>query len=42
MASVGFVRGLVTPVSFYHSERDISLVVHGDDFTALGGAVELN
>ena len=32
----GFVRGLATPVSFYHREKDINVVVHGDDFTFTG------
>ena len=29
----GFKRGVTCVVVFYHAERDISLVVHGDDFT---------
>ena len=32
----GFIRGLATPVSFYHHEKDVNLVVHGDDFTFTG------
>ena len=36
LEEAGFVRGVSTPVSFYHPERDISLVVHGDDFTFVG------
>ena len=26
---------------FYHAEKDISFVVHGDDFTFCGGGPEL-
>eukprot|EP00973_Karenia_brevis_P074336 10328040-Karenia_brevis.AAC.1 len=32
----GFSRGVSCGVVFYHKERDISLVVHGDDFTLCG------
>ena len=32
----GFKRGVSSPVSFYHDEKDINLVVHGDDFTFTG------
>ena len=32
---VGFERGVSCGVVFYHAERDISLAVHGDDFTFL-------
>ena len=28
----GFERGVSCGVVFYHPERDLSLVVHGDDF----------
>ena len=33
---VGFKRGVSCGVVFYHEKRDISLVVHGDDFTFCG------
>ena len=36
LESVGFVRGLSCGVVFYHEERDVSLAVHGDDFTFCG------
>ena len=36
LAGAGFVRGLATLVSFYHAQKDISLVVHGDDFIFVG------
>eukprot|EP00973_Karenia_brevis_P094309 12421824-Karenia_brevis.AAC.1 len=35
-SSIGFERGVSCGVVFYHSERDISLAVHGDDFTFCG------
>ena len=31
-----FARGISCGVIFYHAGRDISLVVHGDDLTAMG------
>ena len=37
----GFERGLTCAVVFYHAERDISCVVHGDDFSFEGGGAEL-
>ena len=33
LVEVGFVRGDSCGVVFYHPDRDISCVVHGDDFT---------
>ena len=33
---VGFVRGITCGVVFYHEERDVAVVVHGDDFTMCG------
>ena len=33
LEGVGFDRGNACGVIFYHEERDISLAVHGDDFT---------
>ena len=32
----GFERGNLCGVVFYHQESDLSLVVHGDDFTFCG------
>jgi hypothetical protein len=32
----GFARGLASPVFFYSSARDVSCLVHGDDFTFVG------
>ena len=34
--SVGFQRGEACGVVFYNKERDISMAVHGDDFTLCG------
>ena len=36
LMNAGFVPGASNPCIFYHEEKDISIVVHGDDFTALG------
>merc|ERR1711965_94005 len=33
---LGFVQGKASPCVFYHRDRDLRVVVHGDDFTALG------
>ena len=37
----GFKQGLASPCVFHHVARDISTVVHGDDFTSLGTEAEL-
>ena len=42
MTEVGFRRGIASPCIFYHEARDIRVVVHGDDFTALGCEEDLN
>ena len=36
MVEVGFERGMSSPVSFYHADKHVNLVVHGDDFTFTG------
>ena len=36
MSSCGFARGNAHPCVFHHEERDVQVVVHGDDFTCLG------
>ena len=41
LAECGFERGLTCVVVFHHAEKDISCVVHGDDFTFEGGGPEL-
>ena len=35
LKGLGFSQGLTSPCVFYHSDRDIETVVHGDDFTSL-------
>ena len=35
LEGLGFRTGLSNPCVFHHAERDIAIVVHGDDFTAL-------
>ena len=34
--NVGFISGVSNPCLVHHVDRDISVVVHGDDFTAMG------
>ena len=36
LESFGFVRGRANACCFYHPERDVRCVVHGDDFTFTG------
>ena len=36
LVKMGFRRGIASPCCFYHDQRHLSLVVHGDDFTCLG------
>ena len=36
LEEVGFVRGITCGEVFYHEGRDVSLAVHGDDFTFCG------
>ena len=42
MLSVGFLAGKVSPCVFYNKERNMRLVVHGDDFTCLGHEGDLD
>ena len=39
--ALGFTQGLSSPCVFYHAERDIRTVVHGDDFTSISDDVQL-
>ena len=39
---MGFRRGVSSPCTFYHEERDLRVMVHGDDFTVLGTDEQLN
>ena len=36
LINLGFSQGVASPCCFYHEKWGISVVVHGDDFTALG------
>ena len=36
LIDMGFTQGKASPCCFEHKKWGISLVVHGDDFTALG------
>ena len=36
LESIAFRRGRASPCVFYHEDKGIRLVVHGDDFTVLG------
>ena len=42
LESMGFSSGVASPCVFHHNERDISCVVHGDDFTSLGSDESLD
>ena len=42
LEAIGFTTGAASPCCFYHKTRDISVVVHGDDFTALGTDADLD
>ena len=42
MEEIGFTRGIVSPCVFWHPERELRVVVHGDDFTILGWEWELD
>ena len=37
----GVAQGASAPCVFYHRERDVQLVVHGDDFSFLGADADL-
>ena len=39
---IGFTQGKSTPCMFYHKERKLRVVVHGDDFTILGHEEDLD
>jgi hypothetical protein len=42
MGDVGFSRGQSTPCIFWHKEKGIWAVIHGDDFTLLGNEHSLD
>ena len=41
MESIGFKRGISSSCVFWHPDRELRVVVHGDDFTILGWEKEL-
>ena len=41
LEQVGFVAGKASPRNFTHRTRDLSVTVHGDDFTTTGPESEL-
>ena len=42
LVGMGFVRGRASPTCFYHPQRHIAVVVHGDDFVALANDDQLS
>ena len=42
MKSVGFQEGKASPCVFWHKEKEIRCVVHGDEFTVLGWGSQLD
>ena len=36
MKRIGFRQGRASPCVFHHLEREVRIVIHGDDFTCLG------
>ena len=42
LENVGFYSGVSNPCLLHHIDRDMSVVVHGDDFTAMGTDAHLN
>ena len=39
---MGFTSGASSPCVFYHATRNLSIVVHGDDFSAIGVKSDLD
>ena len=39
---IGFKQGLASTCVFRHEEKNITVVIHGDDFTALGKEKDLD
>ena len=42
MEAIGFRRGQSTPCTFWHKEKGLRAVIHGDDFTLLGNEAALD
>ncbi len=36
MKQLGFTSGIYNPCTFGHAERELNVLVHGDDFVAVG------
>ena len=41
MKGLGFLRGIYNPCLYYHPQRDIETMVHGDDFASVADIAEL-
>ena len=42
LIAAGFTRGKISPCCFFHAGRQISVVCHGDDFSAPGTKADLD
>ena len=42
LTGMGFIQGKASPCCFFHPDLRVSVVVHGDDFTALGAASSID
>ena len=42
LQQIGFTAGRASPCCFFHKDRSIHLVVHGDDLTAMGVRADLD
>ena len=42
LQAMGFTRGISNPCLFHHAERDITVVAHSHDFTAMATVGDLN
>ena len=42
LEAMGFTSGISNSCLFHHAERDITVVVHGDDFTAMATDIDLH
>ena len=42
LESIGFVSGVASPCIFHNKDKNVRVVVHGDDFTLLGSADNLD
>ena len=42
LTSAGFIQGRSSPCCFWHPLWEVSVIVHGDDFTALGTDASLD